>query len=314
MVSSVQRGFWIACFVLSFSCRVYAAELHWDVPAACPDVHALEQEAQRVLGGPLAQYPLRVNAVVTPSTSQLELTLRITLPNSAETRERELQAASCQELLEAAAVAIALAAADSGEAAAVAQARDSELANPPVPPSAAEPEPEEAQRSQLALGAAGASNLGALPRLGLGVEFQVAWMRDWLRVALGAAWFPLRSMQLPDSTQASFGMYFFEVLLCGQRRLGDAQLFGCASAGAGRVAAHLDGPEPTLTKSTAWRALGALVGASYPVLPPLELTASLAAWVPLTRPRFYTMPVASEVAHEPTPVVAQLLLGLFFSL
>lgn len=292
-------------------CPARAAELHWDVPEACPDVHALERESEQVLGEPLASYPLSVTGTVTQSGDQLTLLLRITLPANAETRERELQAASCQELLEAAAVAVALAAADSGERTPPGVPQSTDNTEPPL--RAARPA-SETIGSELAISAAGAGITGALPSLGLGGELQVAWMRDWLRIGLGMTWFPLRGMTLTNSVRASFGMYFLELLLCGQRSVARARLFGCATAHIGRIEAHLDAPAEGPTESTAWRALGVRVGASYPIAPPLELTASLAAVLPITRPRFYSQPTADAELHEPAAVAARLLVGILFSL
>jgi hypothetical protein len=298
--------------VLSLACPVRAAELHWDVPEACPDVHALELESEQVLGEPLAKYPLNVTGTVTPSEDQLMLSLRITLPANAETRERELRAVSCQELLEAAAVAIALAAAESGERSPdVPQTRD---LSEPQPRAASVLEEETDQASVIALSAAGAGTWGALPSVGLGGELQVAWLRRWLRIGLGATWFPLRGMQLTDNVQASFGLYFIELLLCGQQSLGRALFFGCTTAHIGRMDAHLVAPGVGPTESAAWRALGVRIGASYPIAPPLELTASFAAVMPLTRPRFYSQPTGAAEIHEPAAVATRLLIGILFSL
>jgi hypothetical protein len=291
-----------------------AAELHWDAPEGCPDVHALERESEQQLGEPLANYPLTVDGSVKQEAGQLTLSLRIKLPAQAETRERSLHAASCQELLEAAAVAIALAAAESGEKpAAVAVQQNTEPREPP--PRAAKPEPAEvSEPMRLELGAAGTAAIGALPHPGVGGELQLAWMRGWLRLGLAATWFPGRSMQLTTEQRATFGMYFAELLVCGQLELASTRVFGCATGALGRIGAHLDGPATPRTETTPWRALGVRVGISYPILPPLELTAALAMTAPFTRPHFYMEPTASEILHEPAAVTAALLLGAVFSL
>lgn len=307
----MYRSIWLVVFLLVVAGPARAAELHWDVPEACPDVHALERESEQVLGEPLAQYPLNVTGVVTQSADKLTLLLRITWPANAETRERELQAASCQELLEAAAVAIALAAADSGERSPPGVPQSTDNTEPPL--RAASPV-SEMPSSAIAISAAGTSTWGALPSIGLGGELQVAWLRDWLRIGIGMTWLPLRDMQLSDGLRASFGMYFFELLLCGQRSVARARVFGCGTANIGRMNAHLDAPMVGPTETTAWRALGVRVGASYPIAPPLELTASLAAVMPITRPRFYSQPTGNTEIHEPAAVSARVLIGILFSL
>jgi hypothetical protein len=314
MVRAVSRCFWLACLLLLLTRPVSAAELHWDAPEGCPDVHALEHESEQQLGEPLANYALEVEGNVREEAAQLTLSLRITLPAQAETRERSLHAASCQELLEAAAIAIALAAAESGEnPQGVAVQQNTEPREPP--PRAAKPEPAEvSEPMRLELGAAGTAAIGALPHPGFGGELQLAWMHGWLRLGLAATWFPERSMQLTANQRATFGMYFAELLLCGQAELASARLFACATGALGRIGAHLDGPATPRTETTAWRTLGIRVGISYPILPPLELTAALAVAAPFTRPHFYMEPTASVILHEPAAVTAALLLGAVFSI
>lgn len=312
MVVLVSRSLWLGVWLLAIPSPALAAELHWDVPAGCPDVHALERESEQALGEPLATYPLKVVGKVTQGATQLTLSLRITMPAHAQTRERELQAASCQELLEAAAVAIALAAAESGERPALAEVPQSRDFDPP--PRAATPAADSGEPMQLALSAAGAGAVGALPELGLGGELQLAWMRGWLRVGLAASWFPGRSMQLTDEVRGTFGMYFAELLLCGQLELPRARAFTCATGSLGRMGAQLDTIAPEPTAWTAWQTLGVRLGISYPIRPPLELTVSLSLVAPLTQIEFYARPNAGLVLHEPAPVSAALLLGALFYL
>jgi hypothetical protein len=299
----------VAC-VLGVAGPVYAAELHWDVPEGCPDVQALERESEQVLGEPLAKYPLKVAGTVTHGDAKFSLSLRMTLPAHDETRERELEAGSCQELLEAAAVAIALAAADSG-ALAVAQSTDSELRPRPPTPVVLPVPPE---RSHFAVGAAGTSSLAVLPSLGFGAEVQLQWVMRWFRVGAAASWFPLRSMPLTEASPASFGVYLAELFVCGQLPRRALKLFLCNTGQLGRMNARLDMPASARTPSASWRALGVRFGGSYTVAPPLEVTASLSLLIPLTRPRFYARPDDFDPAHQPGLVAAQVAIGLLFSL
>lgn len=310
----MSRCFWLAGLLLLLPRPALAAELQWDAPKTCPDVHALEREAEQTLGEPLAHFPLNVVGSVKQEGAQLTLALRITLPAQAETRERELHAASCQELLEAAAVAIALAAAESGEQTKPVTVQQNTEPRELPPRAAAPVAAESGEPMRLAIGAAGTGAIGALPGPAFGGELQLAWMKGWLRIGLAATWFPERSMQLITNQGATFGMYFAELLLCGQLELARTSLFGCATGALGRIGAHLDGPAADHTETTAWRALGMRVGLSYPILPPLELTAALALTTPFTRPRFYMRPGAGDILHEPTAVGAALLLGAVFSL
>lgn len=294
---------------------VSAAVLHWDAPEGCPDAHDLERETEQVLGESLARFQLEVSAVVTAGPTQLTLTLRMNVPVGEALRVREVQATSCQELMEAAAVAIALAAAESGKApppsAAAVVPFDPGPPEAPPRPGAARARASEAE-SGVVIGLGALSDWGVLPAAGIGAELQLGWRLDWLWLGLGASWLPARSMALSRDVRAAFGMYAAELLLCGQHRLSQLRLVGCAQAELGEIDAQLVAPQAGELRRTPWRALGLRALASYRFAPPLEVAVGVAAITALTRPEFFRDERESLAEHQPATVGMRLWLGLIF--
>ncbi|MET0389718.1 MAG: hypothetical protein ABW321_27345 [Polyangiales bacterium] len=241
---------------------------------------------------------------------------------------RELSAATCQELLEAAAVAIALAAtsaADSGGGGSIApppQAADAESPfvrpPPPLPP----PESTDDDAVALTIGAGGIIEGGALPDLGFGPEVEIAAVYRHLRLALAGTWLSPRDAPLSQGFVMSIGLISVDVLACGQldfqRRV---YLFGCAAWQMGRLHAELE-RDPSLDlvtgsldrepAATTWLAPGARIGASFVVEGPFELISYSALYFPLTRPEFFAG--VGEQVHTPTPYALRFFVGALFRL
>ena len=289
--------------------RVSAAELRWEAPEGCPDVRALEAETEQVLSESLTRYPLRVSAVVVAEPSQLSLALRIEAPGGQPPRVRELQASSCQELMEAAAVAIALAAAESGKAPSPVQ-QDTAPPEAPPRPNAAPPLETRAVESGLVLGAGAITDWIALPVTGIGAELQLGWRRDWFRFGVGGTWLGTRGADWAGSTRAEFGLYAADLLLCAQQRWSQVGIAACALGELGQIHAQLLG---AAVRTTPWRALGARLTFSYWVLAPLEVAVSLAAIVPLTRPFFLGDAGPATLVADTSAFGPRLWLGLVFS-
>jgi len=290
-----------------------AATFRWQVPEGCPDASALERETERVLGEPLARYPIEVTGVVSGAAGQWSLSLHIAA-HAEVARVRELQAASCQELMEAAAVATALAAADSGKTQpTLTPAAPAALVSPAPPPAAAASRPREVS-SHFQVSASALSSFGSLPAPGLGGELQLAWLSSWFRVGIGLSWLPARDMALERGASGSFGLYFADVLLCAGQQVESVRLWGCGVAELGQMSAHVQGSSLPDARHTAWRALGVRASLTYALAGPLELAVSLAAMAPLTRPQFIVHEGESRQVHEPARLDARLLIGLSFLL
>jgi hypothetical protein len=282
-------------------------------------VKALEHETEQMLGQPLARYDLSVAATIRQADALLSLSLRIVLRSQAEVpRMREVQAASCQELLEAAAVAIALAAAESGDGTAdvkPTQAQDSERV--PLAATRAAPPVVEEQlplRDGAQLGAAAVGDLGVFPAPALGPELQLLWSVAWFQVGVSGSWFPTRRMSVPDAPAVRFGMYFADVHLGGQARVGRYRVSAAAVAELGRIQAQLADNPTAREQNPPWRALGVRLGFSIPLIDPLELSVGLAVLRPLTRPQFFAEGLSSPSSHQPAGLVGRLMVGLVFSL
>ena len=307
----------VLCVLWLLPYRVSAAELHWEAPEGCPDLQDLERETEQVLGESLAHYPLQVWAVVVTQATQLSLELRMQVPVGEPLRVRELQATRCSELMEAAAVAIALAAAESGRASPPLAAADTRFdpGPPEAPPRLGATRPPASQTTDtgVVLGAAAVSDWGALPGPGLGAELQLGWRLRWLRLGIAGSWLPQRSMPLARGTRAAFGLTSAALSLCMQQRVARTQLMACGLAELGQISAQLLDAGATEERRTPWRALGLRLSLTYPLAPPLEMSVSLAAIAPLTRPEFFRDERESLGLHQPAKVGARLWLGVIFS-
>jgi hypothetical protein len=296
------------CLALALPGRAFAASLRWDVPEGCPDAQTLERETEQALGEPLARHALTATGVIVPEDGQLHLMLRIQLPDSESPRVRELSAAHCGELLEAAAVAIALAAAESGKRAPA----PLDLGPPERPPLAAGPPPPPPVDTGVVIALDAVSALGALPAPGLGGELQLGWRRGGLRVGLAFTWLPPRSMALGrGGLEARFGLAALDALVCAQGRVSELRLGGCGALELGLLSARLDGGMAS-TQQSAWRAVGIRGLASYPISGPLEVAATLSLMAPLTRPQFFVQEGESRLVHQTARLEGRLQLGVLF--
>lgn len=297
------------CLALALPGRAAAAALRWDVPEGCPDAQALKDETEQALGEPLAGHALTATGVIVPEDGQLHLMLRIQLPGSESPRVRELSAARCEELLEAAAVAIALAAAESGKPASPPAPLD--LGPPEPPPRAAVPAPPQPPDTGVLLAVDAVSALGAMPGPGLGGELQLGWRRGWLRLGLAFGWLPSRSMALGRGLDAHFGLATLDGLVCAQGRAAQVRLGGCGALELGLLSARLDDGVAG-TQQSAWRALGIRGLASYPISGPLEIAVTLSLMAPLTRPQFFVVEGESRLVHQTARLEGRLQLGALF--
>jgi hypothetical protein len=261
-----------------------AGSLRWTVAEDCPDAQALQAELRRVLADPagvLATFDIE-GAVVRDQARGYTLWLQLWSPGMGEKPAvRELQGATCEELLEAAVVAVALAA-DAARSE-VAPAFDSESPFPRSASSAVAAVPRAPAVAWL-LGASALLDTAVLPAAALGSELQLAFTYRGFRFGLGGGWIPTSSRSIGAAGRADFGLLFGEARGCGQLPLGaaGALAYVCATFEVGRLSAAWQ----RSTRSTAWRAVAAGVGGSLPLGSPLALAGSFDLLAPLTRPVF----------------------------
>jgi hypothetical protein len=293
-----------------------AAELRWDAPATCPDAAALDREVSALLGKPLTLVEsLAIDGVIrAEGTTQygLQLRMRSRTPGAAET-VRELRAADCQELLQAAALAIALAITNS-EAAPPPPARtappvETRTAASPKPAAPAAPQPSE---PSVLFDVAALLDVGAFPRAAWGAELELAWQLRWLRVLAVAGWLPPQQQRLASgAADADFALGFGAVSLCGRAQLGALQAAACGGFELGQLSVNavgIDHPKPT---SNAWHSLQTRLSVAWPFGRHVAALVSLGLSVPLTRAEFV---LDGQPAHQAAAVCLRSLVGLQFAL
>jgi hypothetical protein len=271
-----------------------AAELRWTVPAGCGDGAALERKVSELLGEPLAQLSaLSIEGVIREqSPGQFRLWLQMRLPPAGSPQSvRELEAADCQELFEAAALAISLAVTNSEQRVSTAEPRVPAAApafdpESPRPAQTKASAPVDAEAS-FVLGAAALLDVGAFPQAAWGSELELAWQQRWLRISAQGGWLPPQRQRLADgSNQAEFALAFAAVSLCGRAQLGVLQGAACGGFEMGRLSAQAVDIALPKHASTAWRALEARLAIMWPFAAHIALLGSLGLSVPLTRAQF----------------------------
>ena len=299
--------------VLLATSPVSAGSLRWTVTEDCPDAQALQLELRRVLPDPdaiLAAFELD-GRIVRDEAGAYTLWLQMWSTRMGKRPAvRELQGATCQELLEAAALAVALAADATrvGQPMAfVTPATDDEKPAPSLEASESHARP-----LGWLLGASALFDMTALPAGGFGAELQLAATYRMLRVGLGGAWLPTRSLSVGAARQADFALLFGHVRGCGQWPLGDAGAltYTCGTFELGRLSSELQsgtrGPSSTL-----WRALGLAVGGSVPLSSLVALEGWFDLLTPLARPIFL---VDGARVYQSPLIAWRAQLGLTFQL
>jgi hypothetical protein len=108
-------------------------------------------------------------------------------------------------------------------------------------------------------------------------------------------------------------MYFADVHMGGQTRVGRYRVSASAIAELGRIQAQLADSATATEHNAPWRALGVRLGFGIPLIDPLELAVGLAMLRPLTRPQFFAEGLSSASSHQPAGLVGRLMVGLVFS-
>jgi hypothetical protein len=297
--------------------RALAADLHWDAPAACADAAALDREVSALLGKPLALVDsVTIDGVIReegPAQYRLQLRMRARPPAAAES-VREIQAADCQELLQAAALAIALAVTNSETAPVAVPARTAPVpaALDEAPPKPAAPVAPQASEASVVIDAAALLDVGAFPQAAWGGELELAWQHRWLRVLAVAGWLPLQQQRLSNgAADADFALGFGAVSVCGRTPLGPLQAAACGGFELGQMSVHAIGIDHPKPANTAWRALETRLAVAWPLGRHFAAMASLGLSVPLTRATFV---LDGQPAHQAAAVCLRSLLGLQIAL
>ena len=284
----------LAAFTWAESAR--AATVAWSAPPECNDPRPTTEEAERLLGRPLADVEtvdFEVN-IARADERDWSATLVTIAQRSHERRERVLRGTSCNEVTAAAAVALAMVV-DASE-----PKPHADEATLPEGPSdqPVEASPRARQRQQailppplgrrlsgaVSLGLVG--DVGSLPSVAPGGE-AAATLRygSWQLTALGN-FFVTTEKLVQAQKGAELKLSLAGLLGCGRWSVGPGQALACVGAEAGWLSGTGVGLKSPRTEGGFWWAPRADVGAALPIAGKLSLGARLGLVLPQIRREF----------------------------
>jgi len=293
-----------------------AANLVLDAPETCVDPTTLAQEVADLAGRPLADVPdVDFQLTIRPlADGRWHSTLEAVehRPGAPQARHRrELDARSCADLGEAAALAMSV------SIRAVTEAGGSAAPSPPPAPEAPKEPAATVLRSvappvvrpawyglaSVSLGA----DAGDLPA-GLGVAVSVGAARGAARLNLLGGWLPPRDVLRADGTGGSLQLAFGGAEACFAPSRGRWTALGCAGGELGvQHGSGLDVFQPA-SRNTFWWAARASLGFVIRSSEALGFRVAATAVAPLARPHF-VVNETSEV-YQASPIAGRLDAGL----
>jgi len=302
---------------------VQAAQLSVDAPESCLDPSTLAAEVGDLLGKPLdsvADVDFRIQISETPARRwRLRLEMIDQRPGSNGTLtvrgSRELEGATCAELAEAAAVAISVSVrAISPETPAAAAPPNTTHATPPLPATRSSstqsiardalPTPAWHPAILLAL----ASDIGALPNTGLGVDLEAQLQRGALQLVAFGTWFGSQDTFAAASAGGSFQLAFGGALACFAPHRGRWTGLACGGFELGRLAGTGLGVARPETGAAFWRAARADVGVTAALGGNAALVLRVGAAIPLARPEFVLD--GADLVYRPSRLAGRFTAGL----
>jgi hypothetical protein len=291
----------------------HAATLAVDAPDGCVDPATLEQEVADLVGRPLAQVPDAAFRLTIGPQAGGRWHLKLEATDGAAAHLRELDAATCSELGEAAAVAIAV----SIRAFAEIAAAPKPAAPHPAPVAARSGAPpvtnlpvSDRPRWRPGLTFGLAADTGDLPDTGLGVMAGAAVRRRALRLAAALGWMPPRDTFVPGGPGGRFQLALGAVDACFAPSWGSWTVMGCLGGELGAYRAiglEVGRPE---SRTTLWRAARGGLGAGLAVSSTVGLLVQGTALVPWPRPGFVVN--GTDPIYRPEPVAFRISAGLDF--
>jgi hypothetical protein len=302
-----------------------AAQLAVDAPESCLDPSTLADEVGDLIGKPLgsvADVDFRIRIA---ETSKRRWRLRLEMVDhrpdgdgpSAIRGSREIEGATCAELAEAASVAIAGAIRSISPE--TAPPEPDRLATPEVTPPPTAREPPSLARSARptptpswhpAVALALATDTGALPKTGLGVDLEGDFQRGSLRLIALATWFGAQDAIGAGDAGGTFQLALGGLLACYAPRWGRWTPLACGGFELGRLAGTGTGlgvarPE---TGDALWRAARADLGVTAALGSNTALLLRAGMAVPLSHPEFVLD--GSERVYRPGALAGRLTAGL----
>ncbi len=277
-----------ALILVGCAASARAATLAVDAPDGCLDLATLNQEVADLVGRPLADSPdTDFRLTIAPGRGgRWHLKLEATHRDGTDpTRVRELDAAKCAELADAAAVAIAVSVRALAETGAPPATAGGSVVAPGPPPTAvptiavAPSAPPPRWRPSLTLSVAGDS--GELPGTGPGVMAGAMLGRRLVRLALTVGWLPAR-----ENAGGRFQLMFAAGDGCFAPAWGRWTVLACGGAEVGAYGATGQGVARPNPQTTLWRAGRARLGTAVGLTDTIAFIASATAVMPLARPTY----------------------------
>ena len=300
--------------------KLDAAQLSVDAPESCLDPSTLAAEVGDLLGKPLdsvADVDFRIQISEMPARRwRLRLEMIDQRPGNNGTPtvrgSRELEGATCAELAEAAAVAISVSV----------RAISPETPAAAAPPSATPPltatrssSTQSIARDALptpawhpAIVLALASDVGALPNTGLGVDLEAELQRGALQLVAFGTWFGSQDTFAAAGAGGSFQLALGGALACFAPHRGRWTGLACGGFELGRLAGTgLGVPRPE-TGAAFWRAARADVGVTAVLGGNAALVLRVGAAIPLARPEFVLD--GAKLVYRPSSLAGRFTAGL----
>ncbi|HTB61030.1 MAG TPA: hypothetical protein VLC06_24335 [Polyangia bacterium] len=316
----------VACLSLSAASAASArgAELFVDAPEACVDPATLADEVGDLIGKPLtdvADVDFRVQITEAPRRRwRLRLmTIQQRASAGGETPAvrgtREIEGATCAELAEAASVAIAVSirsiAGETAAAAATPSAAAAPTLSPPTPASTTPSivragQPAAAWHPAVVL--ALATDTGALPNTGLGLDLEVGLQRGSLQVVAFGTWFGSQDTVGAANAGGTFQLALGGALACFAPQRGRWTGLACGGVELGRLAGTGLGVARPETAATFWRAGRADVGVRAALGGNAALVLRVGVAAPWSRPDFVLD--GADPVYRPSRLAGRLTAGL----
>jgi len=312
MVPTARRLLPVVTVVLLAAGPARAARLTVDAPEGCVDASTLNQEVADLVGRSLADVPdADFHLEIAPAArGKWHLKLQVSSPGAAPdaARIRELDANSCAELGDAAALAIAVSVRALAEPGRPAPTQRSALETagpaPAIPRAEAAPRPP--WRPRLTLMVAG--DTGELPDTGVAVLAGAAIARPWVRLAATVGWLPPRDKFVTGGRGGQFQLVLAAADACLAPGWGAWTLLGCGGGEIGLYrASGLQVARPD-ARSQLWRAARVRAGFSVALADSVALVVDGTAVIPLARPAFVLDGV--DPVYQPAAVAVRIAAGV----
>jgi hypothetical protein len=318
---SVGRGLCVlVAFIWAGSAR--AATVAWNAPPECDDPRQTTEEAERLLGRPLAEvenvdFEVRIARAGKRDWSASLVTIG---QRSHERRERVLRGTSCNEVTAAAAVALAMVVDASepkpraDEAAPAAGPIDQPAEAAPVARQQRQPTsaPQRGRRLGTAFSLGLVADVGSLPSVAPGGE-AAASIRygSWQLTALGNFYVPTEK-RVQAQKGAELKLSLAGLLGCSRWSVGTGHALACVGAEAGWLSGEGVGLKSPRTEGAFWWAPRADVGAALPIAGKLSVCARLGLVLPQIRREFV---VEDDLfVHRAAAIAGRAVLGIELSL